>query len=250
MPKTAAERVKRVLPSVIEVAWSTRTVNLDLYDYRSKSWDVSLRRIVESIDKESSKRKLVRRFTNSSRRDTYQLNHEEAKVAGLVSKDIFLVDFERKGHFNYWDLDGNRIHSILTNLHKRGVVDITYCVSDSQLVSIATIAQGKSKHITSLTESFLDNSATSLVMLNKGADMAVILSMLPEEVAYELAVELPNYGVPRDVIIRCLRPTVFRSFTYDLYYRLLKADGTWDDDVSAFLSQARSKRKELSESNA
>ncbi len=250
MPKTAAERVKRFLPNIMEVAWSTRTVNLDLYDHRSKSWDVSLRRVVESIDRESSKRKLVKRFTRSSRGDTYQLDSEEAKVAGLVSKDIFLVDFERTGHFNYWDLDGNRIHSILTNLHKRGIVDITYCVSDSQLVSIATIAQGKSKHITSLTESLLDNSATSLVMLNKSADMVVILSMLPEEVAYELAVELPRCGLPKDVIIRCMRPTVFRSFTYDLYYRILKADGTWDDDVTAFLSQARSKRKELSESNA
>ncbi len=250
MPKTAAERVKRFLPNVMEVAWSARTANLDLYDHTSESWYVSVSRIVESIDRESSRRRLVKRFTRSSQRDTYQLNFDEAKVAGLVSKDIFLVDFEKPGRFNYWGLSGNRIHSILANLYQRGIVDITYGVSDAQLVSIATVAQGKSKYITSLTESFLDYSATSLAMLNKSSDMVVILSMLPEEAAYELVAELPRYGILKDVMIRCMRPTAFRSFTFDLYHRLLKDDGTWDDDVTAFLSQARSKRKELSESNA
>ena len=54
--------------------------------------------------------------------------------------------------------------------------------------------------------------------------------------------------VENGVNIRCMRPTTFRRYTSNLYQRLLKDDGTWDDDVSAFLSQARSKRKELSDS--
>jgi hypothetical protein len=87
-------------------------------------------------------------------------------------------------------------------------------------------------------------------MLNDGGDTGIIISKLTEESAYEIATAIPRDGIQSGLNIRCLRPTSFRSFTYDLYHRLLKDDGTWDDDVSAFLSQARSKRKELSEGNA
>jgi len=87
-------------------------------------------------------------------------------------------------------------------------------------------------------------------MLNDTQDHAVLISRLPQSTAYDLASSLPERGFDLDLNIRCMRPTIFQSYTHNLYQRLLKDDGTWDDDVSAFLSQARSKRKELSESNA
>jgi len=86
--------------------------------------------------------------------------------------------------------------------------------------------------------------------LNEECNNGIILSRLPEDNVHKLVSELNQHGIQQDVVIRCMRPRAFRSFTYDLYHRLLKSDGTWDDDVGAFLSQARSKRKELSESNA
>ena len=97
---------------------------------------------------------------------------------------------------------------------------------------------------------FLKNTPTSLVMIDDLRNQAIILSRLPETTAYELAANLPEQGFDKGLNIRCLRPTTFQSYTHNLYQRLLKEDGTWDDDVSAFLSQARSKRKELSKSNA
>lgn len=40
-------------------------------------------------------------------------------------------------------------------------------------------------------------------------------------------------------------PEAFRSYTGDFYQRLLKPDGTWDDDVSGLLSQVRSAPKHI-----
>ena len=148
-------------------------------------------------------------------------------------------------------MNRKRIHTILFKLYKLGVVDISYDIDiDAQLVSIATIVQGTPEHLTSLIESFLKHTPTTLAMLNNESNTGIILSTLTEEAAYELVTNLPRNGIQKGLTIRCMRPTAFRSFTIDLYRRLLRDDNTWDDDVSAYLSQARSKRKELSESNA
>ena len=251
MPKNAVERVKRFLPSITEVAWSTRKVNYELYDSNLEKWVVPVDRIIKSVNGRSSMRKLANQFTRKSEVDTYRMSLEEAKVAGLVSRGIYLIDFEKEGRFNYWGLDRKKIHSILSNLFNLGVIDISYGVDISaKLVSIATIAQGKPEQITALTDSLLRYTPTSLAWINDESDMGIVLSTLTEDAAYELVTRLPDEGIQRGLTIRCMRPTSFRSFTSDLYHRLLKPDGTWDDDVSAFLSQARSKRRELSEGNA
>ena len=102
----------------------------------------------------------------------------------------------------------------------------------------------------SLVIAFLKNTPTTLAMLNETQNQAILLSRLPESTAYDLASSLTERGFDLGLNIRCMRPTIFQSYTHNLYQRLIRDDGTWDDDVTAFLSQARSKRKELSESNA
>ncbi len=250
MPKTAAERVKRFLPNITEVAWSTRTVNLGLFDDESRSWEIPVERILNSVDRTGSMNRLVKRFGKNANVDTYQMSKDAARVAGLVSRGIYLVGFEKEGYFKYWGLSRRRVQTILSDLRERGVVDITYEIEEPQLVSIAIIVQGEAKNVISLIESFLDYTPTSLVMLNKEASMGVILSTLIEDSAYEIVSHLPAQGFNSGMTVRCMRPTAFRSFTFDLYHRLLRDDNTWDDDVSAFLSQARSMRRKLSESNA
>ena len=250
MPQSAVERVKRFLPSIMEVAWSAGKTNLDLFHEDSNNWEVPVSRIVSSMNRKGSMKKLAKQFTTKSPTDIYRMSKEEARVTGLVTAGIYLLSFEKEGYFRYWNLKRKQIHSILSELHDQGVVNISYEVEDSRLVSIATVAQGEPEHVASLVESFLDYTPTSLAMLNDGGDTGIIISKLTEESAYEIATAIPRDGIQSGLNIRCLRPTSFRSFTYDLYHRLLKDDGTWDDDVSAFLSQARSKRKELSEGNA
>jgi hypothetical protein len=58
---------------------------------------------------------------------------------------------------------------------------------------------------------------------------------------------LPSRGQEEGLTIRCLQPRTLWNYTRTLYQRLLKDSGTWDEDVSGFLSQARSMKKTLSE---
>jgi len=249
-PPSAVERIIRTLPSSIKVAWSNRTVNLTLYDIESDSWKIPIDRILTSVNEPLSKRKLTRRFGSSANSKIYQTTPVEAKVLGIASSLVNLEDFEIPGYFKYWDMSRKDVSSIIMKLHKEGVLDISYEVVDLRLVSLATIIQGSSEEVTSIVDALLNFAPTSVAMLNKQFDTGIVMSKFPEDVAYRLASKLTQLGLQTKVGIRCMRPRAFRSYTSTLYHRLLKPDGTWDEDVSAFLSQARSKRRELSESNA
>ncbi len=250
MPNSSVERVKRFLPSTMKITWSTRVVNLDLFNATSGNWEIPSDRIIDSTTRGSSLKKLINRFGSKEKVDAYQMSIEDAKVTGLISDGIFLSDFEHQGYFDFWGLSKKKFQSVLSNLVKHNVIKLAYDVLDGRLVSVATIVQGSAKHLTSLADAFLRYTPTSLVFLNEDGDRGVFLSRLTEESAFEIASKLPGQGLQNSLNIRCMRPMAFRSFTYNLYYRLLKDNGSWDDDVTAFLSQARSKRKEMSESNA
>lgn len=250
LPPSSAERVMRALPQSIKISWSKRVVNLGLYDRDSEKWEIPVDRIQDLLDKKSSKRKITRRFGKATGPDTYQITSEEAKVLGLVSGGIYLENFEIPDYFRYFNLSRKQVSSIITKLHEKGILQMTYDVDDIRLVSLSSIIQGSSESVTSFVDSLLTNSPTSLAMLNDQFDKGVVISKFPENIVYDLISKLNQMGIQKDLVIRCMRPRAFRDFTSTLYHRLLKPDGTWDDDVSAFLSQARSMRRELSESNA
>jgi hypothetical protein len=223
---------------------------LDLYDAVYGNWQIPTDRIIDSIAKGSSLKKLNNRFGTKKKVDAYQMSIDDTKITGLISEGIYLSDFENQRYFDYWGLSKKKFQSTLAHLVRRNIVKLVYDVLDGRLVSLATIVQGNAKHLTSLAESFLNYTPSSLVMINEVGDRSVFLSRLSEESVFEIASKLPEQGMQNGLTIRCMRPLAFRSFTYNLYNRLFKEDGTWEDDVSAFLSQARSKRMELSESNA
>jgi hypothetical protein len=250
MPLNAAERVRRTLPNVLSVAWSARTSNLDLFDDKTTTWTIPIQRIVDSLEKKSSIRKLMNRFGDKGASEVYSLSREDAKVVDFISEGVNLSFLEIPEYLDNWGLKKRQIRGHLSNLINRKVIRLTYEVRDPKLVTLAIIIQGKNETITSVFSEFLSNTPTSFARINETGDGGIILSRLPEESVHSIASQLTSRGIDQGVNIRCLRPTAFRGYTSNLYQRLLKDDGTWDDDVSAFLSQARSKRKELSESNA
>ena len=250
LPPSSMERVMRALPQCIKMSWSRRVVNLSLYDEGVEKWEIPVDKILASLHEQKSKSKITRRFGNTTSSDLHQISSNEAKVLDLVSSGINLENFERPRYFQFWDLSRKQVASSISKLHSKGILQITYELRDTRLVSLATIIQGDSENVASLAYSFLENTPTSLAMLNENFETGVVLSRIPENIAYNLSSKLNQLGLQQGLAIRCLRPRAYRSFTSTLYQRLLRPDGTWDDDVSAFLSQARSKRRELSESNA
>jgi len=167
-----------------------------------------------------------------------------------VAEGIELAYLEKPEYLSSLKLTKRRMHAALSVLLNHRILHFSYEVSDSRLISLATIIQGERASVTSLVSAFLRGSPTSYARLDQHGENAIILSRLPEESAYSIASQLPSRGIEQGLNIRCMRPTTFRRYTSNLYQRLLREDGTWDDDVSAFLSQARSRRRELPESNA
>ncbi|TFG28987.1 hypothetical protein EU528_10360 [Candidatus Thorarchaeota archaeon] len=250
VPISVVEQMKRALPSIMHVAWSSRKSNLDLFHTKLGKWEVSQEKLVNSLEKGSSIRRLLKDFGENNASEIYPLSMEEAKMIDLVAEGVDLSYLEIPEFLSNWDSDEKRGRKIISHLIKQKIMKLTYEVSDTSLVSLSIIANGKSDRVYSLVSSFLKNTPTSYARLDETGENAVILTRLPEESVYDIASQLTSKGIEQDINIRCMRPTTFRRYTSNLYQRLLKDDGTWDDDVSAFLSQARSKRKELSKSNA
>lgn len=250
MPISASESVKRALPSILTVDWSARYSNYSLFDSKMNRWQVPINRIIESVATSSSLRKLKKEFSGNEINDPYLISKEEARAMDLVAEGVESFYLEVPEFLSNWGLSKRRVKNLITNLVNKKIMKLSYDVSDPRLVSLAIILQGKNSSVTSLVSGFLKYTPSSLAKLNNTGNEGIILSRIPEDSVYELTSQLTSRGIENDVNIRCMRPTTFRRYTSNLYQRLLKDDGTWDDDVSAFLSQARSKRKELSESNA
>jgi hypothetical protein len=249
-PLSVVERIKRVLPGAIQITWSVRNSNLDLFNDSDKEWQIQEDRIIGSIQRKGSLRRLRKRFGPFEKSDVHTMSAEEAKAIDLVATGVPLDDLENANYTDFWQITGRKWKRNLTSFIERELIRVQYDVRDDRLLSIATIAQGSPNQIASLVESLLENTPTSLAMIGDDGKSGIVLSRLPESSAYQITSTLPNEGYKHDMQIRCLRPTSYQSYSYNLYQRLLREDGTWDDDVSAFLSQARSKRRELSESNA
>ena len=251
MPPTALERVKRFVPSVREVTASYRTSNLDLFQNDENLWRMSTSKILDFASRKSSPRRLSNRFGQKSDTVGYSISRNEALVLDFTSRNPDLSNLELADLDAQWGISRRTMRATLTDLHKRGILDYYYEIMiNNDLISIFLLADGEIAQISALAEVFLSQTPTSLAMLSEKGRSCVIMARIPETDVYTIASELPSLADSNGVRLRIMRPRAVRTYSHNLYQRLLKPDGTWDDDVSAFLSQARSKRRELSESNA
>lgn len=247
MPPTAAERVRRVRPNVIDIDWSASIANLDLFNETAKVWESSMQSIVDATADEATMRKLGKYQGRWRGKKPRTLTHEEAKVLDIATGGFYLSELERSEHFDYWGFSKEKARSILNRLAKEGIIQISYFIWEMSLVSLLTFAQGPPSRIYSMADAFLQNTPTSLAMVGSEGKNAIILSRLPEDQMHELTSTLPQTAYENDIAVRCMRPRSYRSYRSSLFQRILKPDGSWDDDVSALLSQARSARKAVEE---
>ena len=62
MPFASAERVRRLIPKVVDIIWSARTSNLGLYSEKTEKWTIPERKILTSANKSCSLSKLRKEF--------------------------------------------------------------------------------------------------------------------------------------------------------------------------------------------
>ena len=63
---------------------------------------------------------------------------------------------------------------------------------------------------------------------------------MPEDMGYRVLTEFPDHAEEQNINVRVWRINAYAGYLHTLYQRLLKPDGSWDDDISGLLSQIRS----------
>jgi hypothetical protein len=232
----------------MDIAWSARVANHSLFD-ANKGWKTSTDKIVESISRKGTMRKLRARYGKWKGTQIHQIDQNEAKVLDAAARTIYLADLEDKKLMDYWGLTRNKIKSVLSQFKDKNILNLVYQPDEPGLVSLFTVVQGAPGSVYALATAFLEYTPTSLVMIDEVGKMLIAFSRMPNEDVYHLMSELPARGQEEGLTFRCLQPRALWNYTRTLYQRLLRENGTWDDDVSGFLSQARSMRKTLSEDN-
>ncbi|RDE14263.1 MAG: hypothetical protein C4K47_04815 [Candidatus Thorarchaeota archaeon] len=238
MPPDAVERVRRARPTVVEIGFSARSINLGLYNAKRREWTVATPRILNSIDETRSLQRLENEF-GVWRGAAHHPTMTEAKVLDLVSTQMLLSACEQDSYLQSMGVDRRTLQTTLTSLRDEGVVRLQYGINPLGVASLFTMAQGPPDQVCSLARAFLLHTPTAAVEMGGGGGKCFIMSRIPERSAHSFASSLEERASERGIELRCQRVSSYRGYMSTLYQRLLREDGTWNDDVDDLLSQIR-----------
>jgi hypothetical protein len=244
MPTSAAEQVKRIMPSCVQVEWSARVINPDLYDFKRKKWRSTISRNTESISEDVTLQSIGKRFGTWVGQRSIAMTDKMAKVLDFFSLGSHLSLMESPNYWKYIGISRREMQSMLTQLSKDQAVYPYYTSEELGLTSILTLLQGEQNLVYSLVEFLLRNTPTSLAMIGKTSEPSVVISKVPTEDVSHIITDLPNEFSTQEIAVRSMKPRAVKSYTMTLFQRLLQADGSWNDDISGFISQSRSRARE------
>jgi hypothetical protein len=239
MPKSSYEAVLRARPSIVSIDWSAFRVNSHLFNEKTQSWRSAPSRILKALDGKRSIRRLGNEFGAWKGTQIFRPKKEWAQALDATANLSYLATFEYEGYLDQFGLTPKSLSESLEDLRDRGIIDIAYLPNLTDLLSIVILAQGDSNATCSLARSLLKYAPSATSMLGKNGEWLLALCRMPAPEAHQLMATLPDAAVNRNVTLRCNRTLSLRSYTWDFYQRLLRSDGSWEDDVSAMLSQIR-----------
>ncbi|MFX1272087.1 MAG: hypothetical protein ACFFAX_10395 [Promethearchaeota archaeon] len=239
MPNESLEATLHARPNLMIVDWTGAAVNEHLYDETSRTWRVSVSRIMGGLSGRRSIRRLGNEFGEWRGSEIHKPTQTWAKALDATANLSYLADLGQDKYIEYMGLSRSQLLSSLKEMNEKGVISILYVPNVLDLMMIAVIAQGKAGNICSLARAFMKHSPTATVHLAQKGKWLLVLSRQPTSTAHRLIATLPEESAKVGIALRCNRLTSFRSYTRGFYRRLLRDDGTWKDDVTQMLSQIR-----------
>jgi hypothetical protein len=241
MPSSSAQQVKRAMTNISEIDLSFRRVNYNFYSPSSGEWRVNIAKILSSMNRKSSVRKLKREFGIPSGKFVHNISLNEAQAIDAVMSHLYLEDSELLGPSLY-GLTSDQLLESLEYLQSLGVISINYEANvalEDISTSYVTVAEGNPDYVCSFVKAFLNHTPSSLVFLEKGATRTYIISRMPKTSAYELIRSLPEVGEFDTLNIRCSEIQGYRDYQFNLLQRLHNDDNSWNSDIHELLIQAR-----------
>ena len=240
MPPSSVERIRRIKPNISEEVWSASTFNSKLYDNKTQNWKTNHSYILQALSSEKSRSQLNREFDIPTANTAYIPTMEEAKALSLMTFSMSMNSLELGEYNRILGFNQDKLATILRKLISQGVLNVQYLLYLSDLVSTCIICEGPELKINSISRAFLKHTPSTTVRITDDGKKNYIISRIPSELAYQFSIDLTREGAKNDIDIKIMRINAFAAYTHNLYSRLLQKDGTWDDDISGFLSQIRS----------
>ncbi len=241
MPPSAVEQAKRCIPKLVELEWSARASNPSLFIHSKKEWSSSVKKILRSLNRERSYQDIQREFGRWKRKSPYQLSQTEARTLDTAVARLYLSNLESPKGRRYWGVKEEEAVEFLSSMNRIKGIQVFYEFNETGLPRPLFVSvQGQQDRVCSFTRSLLSNSPSSVAYFANGGSKAFIISSLPMKSRNTLLRELPERGREANLEIKCTLPTSYQNYTSDLFQRLLKSDGSWTDNLSGLLTQARS----------
>ncbi len=246
-PPSAAERIIRVLQDdVYEIDWSAFTMNINLFT--KKGWNIRLTPLLNAFSKTMSFRTLTRTYGHWKGPLSYMPSREEVRILDIASTMFYLPDLEYEAYRRYWQTDASRSKEILERFYHMGAIDFMYwyqAMSGLRLVFFKI--DGAEKQVCSIVNGLLKNLPTSLARISGKGKTSLTISRIPTQQQKTILEQIESAARNSDVKMQVSFPSSLRNHEGNLYERLLTPEGTWHDDVSVFMSQARSFPREILE---
>ncbi|MHA1961874.1 MAG: hypothetical protein ACW99U_16830 [Candidatus Thorarchaeota archaeon] len=213
--------------------------NLLLYNEKERTWKTSEKRLLNSIRGKRSLKQLQNEFGMGHTKQFHKLSRDEARALDIASYQLYLSQGESDEYWKYWRFTKKTLQRIMEDLRDKGILKVSYRPILQNLNSILTFAQGDSSTVCSLTRAFLKNTPSTTAYLQQDAKTCFLLSRLPRGKVAEITSSLTTVGHDAGLRVRCFPMTWYSGYNHNLFSRLLRDDGSWDDDVEDLLSQIR-----------
>ena len=240
IPPTSTEQALRLLPNISKIGWTASAINLSQYDSRKQVWKSTFARISKSLVSNRTIKQLEREFPKSKPGPIILPSEDEVKVLDYISWQMYLSTLEKGGYESVLELSNTNVSEILNKYKEEGIMKIQYLLRIPGLIATCQIIEGESDKILSLVRSFLKYMPSTTAMVETGYRKAYVISRIPDDDVFDILVNLPNEASKYNIKVRNHRIDAYVGYQNNLYSRLLKSDGTWDDDISGLLSQSRS----------
>ena len=240
MPPSAVERAIRARPNLSPIDWSASALNFGLFNSCANNWNLRISLMTKAMLGKRTLRQLENEFDVKLKSPVSSINSDEAKVLDLLTVRMYLSGLELGRYKPYLPGTIEDLRTLIESLRDRRIVNIQYFYRLSGLASLCLIVKGPELYVQSLSRSFLKHTPSATVRLADGGKTSYIMTRVPEDKVYDILTEIPKQAKESDLTITIKRADAYAGYTHNLYSRLLKSDGTWDDDISGLLSQIRS----------
>lgn len=241
MPASALEQARRYLPSLSEVDWSARASNPSIFSRSRNEWNLTHHRILEGLQKEVDLQSLISKYGRWRSRNQHRMSLEEAKVLDSTSARLDLAFLETEKGQEYWGVNKENAIAFLSSMRKQEAIQVFYEIKEAKLPPpLIVISQGEQGRNRCLVGAFLANSPSAEAYVGCDWKHSTIISSLNELSRNTLYKSLPEWGTENNIEVKCHIPESFQNYSHDVFQRLLKADGSWLDDISGLVTQGRS----------